>query len=52
LGYVTRVGLGFNARYNFGLTNIIDEGESDLMIGELKNRGLQIGLSYQFGAYK
>ncbi len=52
LGYVTRVGLGFNARYNFGLTNIIDEGESDPMIGELKNRWLQIGLSYQFGAYK
>ena len=51
LGFVSRVGLGFNVRYNFGLANILDEGQSK---GgqEIKNRVLQIGLNYQFGANK
>ncbi|HZH94620.1 MAG TPA: porin family protein [Flavisolibacter sp.] len=51
LGYMSRVGLGINARYNFGLANIIQEGNTKDG-PELKNRVLQIGLSYQFGANK
>ncbi|MEJ7911719.1 MAG: porin family protein [Chitinophagaceae bacterium] len=51
LGFVSRVGLGFNVRYNFGLSNVLDEGQAK---GgeEIKNRVLQIGLNYQFGANK
>lgn len=51
IGYLSRVGLGVNARYNFGLANILDEGQAK---GgqELKNRIFQVGLVYQFGANK
>ena len=54
LGYLSRVGVGINARYNFGVTNVIEEGNSSAnpMVGELKNRVVQIGLSYHFGANK
>ncbi|HVG12254.1 MAG TPA: porin family protein, partial [Flavisolibacter sp.] len=51
IGYMSRVGLGIGARYNFGLTNILDEGQSKDG-PELKNRVLSIGLVYQFGANK
>ncbi len=51
VGYLSRVGLGINARYNFGLSNIINEGDTDDG-PELKNRVFQIGLTYQFGANK
>jgi hypothetical protein len=51
IGYLTRIGLGFNVRYNFGLANIIEEGQQKNGV-ELKNRVLAIGLTYQFGAHK
>ena len=41
--YLTRSGLGVDARYNLGLSNI-DKSESR----ELKNRVWQLGLFYQF----
>ena len=57
IGYMSRIGLAINARYNYGLTNVIDDkntngGSNFFENGELKNRVIQIGLSYQFGAYK
>lgn len=51
LGYLSRVGFGVNARYNFGLANIFDEGQSKDGF-EMKNRVIQIGLVYHFGANK
>ncbi|HUQ96435.1 MAG TPA: porin family protein, partial [Chitinophagaceae bacterium] len=50
VGYISRIGLGINARYNYGIRNIVQE--NDVNIGELRNRVLQFGLSYQFGANK
>ena len=53
IGYLSRIGLGINARYNYGFTNILDEDYSGYTSGtELKNRVYQIGLFYQFGAAK
>ncbi len=46
-GYKLASGLGFGARYNLGISNIVDESESDLKVG-----GFQIGLSYTFGGGK
>lgn len=42
-GFLTRSGLGFDVRYNLGLTDI-SKNNSDL-----KNRTWQVGLFYQFG---
>ena len=55
LGYVTRIGLGINARYVHGVSNIFDaEGNLDPQRAnrEISNRGIQLGLVYHFGAYK
>ena len=41
--YVTRKGLGFDARYNHGLSNINDNPGNDY-----RNRVVQLGVFYQF----
>lgn len=51
LGYMTRIGLGIGARYNHGLTNILEEGNNDDG-PELKNTVINIGLTWMFGAHK
>lgn len=40
-GYLTRAGLGFDARYNLGLTDINDNGTNDI-----KNRVFQVGIFF------
>ncbi len=45
LSYVGATGLGFDARYNLGLSNINNFGNNDL-----KNNVLQAGLFYQFNS--
>jgi hypothetical protein len=53
IGYLSRIGLGLNARYNYSFTNILDKNYSGYTAGqELKNRVYQVGLFYQFGAAK
>lgn len=55
LGYLSRVGLGINARYNLGLSNTIEDGGGNNSSNdgpELKNKVVQIGLFYNFGANK
>lgn len=55
LGYLSRIGLGINARYNLGLSNVIEDngGNNSSNDGpELKNKVIQIGLFWQFGAGK
>lgn len=47
LGYLTSSNLGFDARYNHGITNIFDVGTNSG-----KNRVFQVGLFYQFGPKK
>jgi hypothetical protein len=51
IGYLTRIGLGFNARYNYGLSNIFEDNNTKNGL-EAKNRVLALGLVYHFGAYK
>jgi hypothetical protein len=54
LGYMTRVGLGIGARYNYGITNAMDAKNPNplLPFREAENRVIQVGLFYQFGASK
>lgn len=56
LGYMTRVGLGIGARYNYGITNAMDSKNTSSpfynTFREVQNRNIQIGLFYQFGAAK
>jgi hypothetical protein len=42
-GYVSKMGLGIDARYNHGLTNFSEDGDF-----EARNRVFQVGLFYQF----
>lgn len=55
LGYLSRIGLGINARYNLGLSNALDDGGGNNSANdgpELKNKVVQIGLFWNFGAGK
>ena len=55
LGYLSKVGLGIGARYNFGLTNTVEDGGGNNSSNngpELKNSVIQVGLSWTFGANK
>lgn len=45
IGYLTRSGLGFDARYNFGVTDWTDNGGEG---NKLKGNTFQFGLFYQF----
>ena len=49
IGYLSRIGLGVGARYNFGMANIYDADNDE---GKIKNRTINIGLVYHFGAHK
>ena len=55
LGYLSRIGLGIGARYNYGITNTLKEQNSNDGSDsnpKLKNSVIQIGLSWHFGAGK
>lgn len=53
IGYLSRIGLGVNARYNAGISNVFNADEDDMELGgKAKNSVIQIGLVYHFGAYK
>jgi hypothetical protein len=53
IGYLSRVGLGIDARYVYGFRNINDtENSNNANAPETKNRSIQVGLFYQFGAGK
>jgi hypothetical protein len=55
LGFASRMGLGIGARYNYGLTNTIEDGGGNNSANdgpELKNSVIMIGLSWRFGANK
>jgi len=45
-GYLTHSGVGLDARYNLGITNINNTG--DYNNNKLQNRVFQVGLFYQF----
>ena len=47
VGYELAQGLGFNARYNLGLSKIGEEGDA-----KVKNGVFQFGVFYKFGAAK
>lgn len=53
VGYLSRMGLGVDLRYNHGISNVMeDNNTSQAMKGTWKNHVGQISLIYQFGAYK
>ena len=53
IGYLSRIGLGVNARYVHGFSNVWNNEESPSTTdAKYKNRVVQIGLSYHFGAGK
>ncbi len=45
IGYLSRLNLGIDARYNLGLSNIVKESSD----GKLKNGVIQVGVFYMFG---
>lgn len=51
IGYLSRVGLGLNARYTMGFSNIMEDNSAGDE-GKYKNRVLSIGLVYHLGAHK
>lgn len=51
LGFLSRVGLGIDARHNFGLRNIREDNNTTIT-GNLRNNVTQISLIYHFGANK
>jgi hypothetical protein len=54
LGYLTRVGVGLSARYNYGISNVFnsDDATAAEKTREFSTRLLQVGLVYHFGAHK
>lgn len=54
VGYLSRIGLGVDLRYNIGIANIIEDNNTMAkpMTGTWKNSVGQFSLIYQFGAYK
>ncbi|HEX2608334.1 MAG TPA: porin family protein [Flavisolibacter sp.] len=55
IGYLSRIGLGVNARYTLGLTNTLEDngGNNSSNDGpEFKNQVIQFSLFWQFGAGK
>jgi hypothetical protein len=51
VGFMSRIGLGVGARYNYGLSNTLEDNGTN-STSELKNRVISVGLTYLFGAYK
>lgn len=45
-GYTTMGGLGFDARYQLGFSNVLKDDQG---IGSLKNNAFYFGIHYQFG---
>lgn len=54
IGYLSRIGLGLNARYYHGLSNVFnsDNAPSNANEREISTRSLQLGIVYHFGAHK
>lgn len=55
IGYLSRIGLGIDGRYNFGLSNVWnneDRPAGQLNFEKMKNAAAQISLVWHFGAYK
>lgn len=52
LGFVSRIGLGIDARYNLGLRNLREDDAPASMQGNWRNNVGQISLLYHFGAHK
>jgi len=54
IGYVSRIGLGLNARYYHGFSNVFnsDNAPAGQNEREISTRSLQLGIVYHFGAHK
>jgi hypothetical protein len=52
VGYLSRIGLGIDLRFNYGIANIMEDNNTSNLKGTVKNNVGQFSLIYQFGAYK
>lgn len=54
VGYTSRIGLGLHAKYSYGFTNVWNNEKSPVVASgmDARNRVVQIGLHYAFGAAK
>jgi hypothetical protein len=54
IGYLSRIGLGAHVTYVHGFSNVFnaDDAPAAQKSVDMMNRGIKIGLQYQFGAYK
>ena len=50
LGFLSRIGLGIGARYNFGITNTLKDNTAYGSGVKARNSVINIGLFYRFGA--
>ena len=49
VGFLTKVGVGVHARYNYGFSNVLKASDTPNPNGEAHNRVIQLGLMYHFG---
>ena len=49
VGFLTKVGVGVHARYNYGFSNVLKASGTTNPNGEAHNRVIQLGLMYHFG---
>jgi len=52
VGYLSRIGLGIDARYNLGLRNLREENAPAMMQGNWRNNVAQFSVIYHFGAHR
>lgn len=51
IGFLTKMGIGAHARYNYGFSNVLNNSGNTTPPGEFHNRVIQIGLMYHFGGH-
>ena len=49
VGFLTKVGVGVHARYNYGFSNVLKASGTTNPNGEAHNRVIQLGIMYHFG---
>jgi hypothetical protein len=49
VGFLTKVGVGVHARYNYGFSNVLKASNTPNPNGEMHNRVIQLGVMYHFG---
>jgi hypothetical protein len=51
VGFLTKIGVGIHARYNYGFSKISKASDAPNTYSEAHNRVIQLGLMYHFGRH-